>query len=137
MIILKILSSTLVMNWHIFDYVWGTVPVIMHPIASRLAAGISSFFYHGCCLACVDSLKGCWSLELLARSSSIKCHASDQNKKKQKKPPHRSTVDFVYANKEVLFIPYFCFVDNFSYLGLSFNFCSLRTFDERGCNGFR
>jgi hypothetical protein len=60
MIILKILSSTLVMNWHIFDYVWGTVPVIMHPIASRLAAGISSFFYHGCCLACVDSLKGYW-----------------------------------------------------------------------------
>lgn len=137
MIILKILSSTLVMNWHIFDYVWGTVPVIMHPIASRLAAGISSFFYHGCCLACVDSLKGCWSLELLARSFSIKCHASDQNKKKQKKPPHRSTVDFVYANKEVLFIPYFCFVDNFSYLGLSFNFCSLRTFDERRYNGFR
>ena len=137
MIILKILSSTLVMNWHIFDYVWGTVPVIVHPIASRLAAGISSFFYHGCCLACVDSLKGCWSLELLARSSSIKCQAIDQNKKKQKNPPYRSTVDFVCGIKEVLFIPYFCFVDNFSYLGLRFNFCSFRTFDERRYNGFR
>ena len=137
MIILKILSSTLVMNWHIFACVWRTVPVIMHPIASRLAAGISSFFYHGCCLTCVDSLKGCWSLERLARSSSIKCHASDQNKKKQKTPPHRSTEDSVYRIKELLFIPYFCFVDNFSDLGLSFNSCSLRTFDERRYNGFR
>ena len=137
MIILKILSSTLVMNWHIFACVWRTVPVIMHPIASRLAAGVSSFFYHGCCLTCVHSLKGCWSLELLARSSSIKCHASDQNKKKQKIPPHRSTEDFVYRIKEILFTLYFCFVDNFSYLGLSFNSCSLRTFDERRYNGFR
>ena len=137
MIILKILSSTLVMNWHIFAYVWGTVPVIMHPIASRLASGISSFFYHGCRLTCVDSLKGCWSLELLARSSSIKCHASDQNKKKQKTPPHRSTEDSVHCIREIFFIPYFRFLDNFSYPGLSFNFCSLRTFDERRYNGFR
>ena len=137
MIILKILSSTLVMNWHIFACVWGAVPVIMHPIASRLAAGVSSFFYHGCCLTCVHSLKGCWSLELLARSSSIKCHASDQNKKKQKTPPRRSTEDFVYRIKEILFIPYFCFVDNFSYLDLSFNACSLSAFDERRYNGFR
>tara|TARA_Y100000766_G_C18674612_1_gene491699 strand:+ start:130 stop:351 length:222 start_codon:yes stop_codon:yes gene_type:complete len=73
----------------------------------------------------------------MARSSSIEYHASDQNKKKQKTPPDRSTLDFVDGIKEVLFVPYFCFVDRFSYLDLSFNFCSLRTFDERRYNGFR
>ena len=115
------LPSAFVIYWDVFVFSRRTVPVILHPVSPRLSAGVSSFFNHSCCLTCINSLKGRWSLKLLARSSSIKGHASHQNKKKQNKSPHRSSADIFDGNKDSLSALYFCLLDSFffSYFGVN------------------
>jgi hypothetical protein len=82
-------------------------------------------------LTCINSLKGRWSLKLLARSSSIKGHASHQNKKKQNKSPYLSPADIFDGNKDFLFAPYFCLIDSFFYYSFSFNSWCLRVSGAR------
>ena len=125
----KKLPSAFVIYWDVFVYNRRTVPVILHPVAPRLAAGVSSFFNHSCCLTCINSLKGRWSLKLLARSSSIKGHASHQNKKKQNKSPYRSSADIVDGNKDSLSALYLCLIDSFLYASFSVNSGYLRIFE--------
>ena len=115
------LPSAFVIYWDVFVYNRRTVPVILHPVAPRLAAGVSSFFNHSCCLTCINSLKGRWSLKLLARSSSIKGHASNQNKKKQNKSLYRSSADIFDGNKDSLSALYLCLIDSFLYASFSVN----------------
>ncbi len=127
----KILPSAFVIYWGILVYCGRTVPVILHPVAPRLSAGVSSFFNHSCCLTCINSLKGRWSLKLLARSSSIKGHASHQNKKKQNKSPYLSPADIFDGNKDSLSALYLCLIDSFLYSSLSVNFGCLRIFEAQ------
>jgi len=134
---IKILSSAFMIYWNIFVYCKRTVPVILHPVTPRLAARVPSFFNHSCCLACINSLKGSWPLKLLARSSSIKGHASHQNKKKQNKSPYRSSADIFDGNKDFLFAPYFCLIDSFFYSSFSCNSLCLRIFKAQRHDNFR
>ena len=127
----KILPSAFVIYRDILVYCGQTVPVILHPVAPRLAAGVSAFFNHSCCLTCINGLKGGWSLKLLARSSSIKGHASHQNKKKQNKSPYLSSADIFDGNKDFLFAPYFYLIDSFFYSSFSFNSWCLRISEAR------
>ena len=125
----KKLPSAFVIYWDVFVFSRRTVPVILHPVSPRLSAGVSSFFNHSCCLTCINSLKGRWSLKLLARSSSIKGHASHQNKKKQNKSPYRSSADIVDGNKDSLSALYLCLIDSFLYASFSVNSGYLRIFE--------
>ena len=125
------LPSAFMIYWDVFVFNRRTVPVILHPVAPRLAAGVSSFFNHSCCLTCINSLKGRWSLKLLARSSSIKGHASHQNKKKQNKSPYRSSADIVDGNKDSLSALYLCLIDSFLYASFSVNSGYLRIFEAQ------
>ena len=127
----KKLSSAFMIYWDVFVFSRRTVPVILHPVAPRLSAGVSSFFNHSCCLTCINSLKGRWSLKLLARSSSIKGHASHQNKKKQNKSPHRSSADIFDGNKDSLSALYLCLIDSFLYSCFSVNSRCLRIFEAQ------
>ena len=127
----KKLPSAFVIYWDVFVFSRRTVPVILHPVAPRLAAGVSSFFNHSCCLTCINSLKGRWSLKLLARSSSIKGHASHQNKKKQNKSPHRSSADIFDGNKDSLSALYFCLLDSFFFSYFGVNSGCLRVFEAQ------
>ena len=127
----KKLPSAFVIYWDVFVFSRRTVPVILHPVASRLSAGVSSFFNHSCCLTCINSLKGRWSLKLLARSSSIKGHASHQNKKKQNKSPYRLSADIFDGNKDSLSALYLCLIDRFLYFSLSVNSGCLRIFEAQ------
>ena len=127
----KKLPSAFVIYWDVFVFSRRTVPVILHPVAPRLAAGVSSFFNHSCCLTCINSLKGRWSLKFLARSSSIKGHASHQNKKKQNKSPYRSSADIVDGNKDSLSALYLCLIDSFLYASFSVNSGCLRIFEAQ------
>ena len=131
MTFLKKLPSAFVIYWDVFVFSRRTVPVILHPVAPRLAAGVSSFFNHSCCLTCINSLKGRWSLKLLARSSSIKGHASHQNKKKQNKSPHRSSADIFDGNKDSLSALYFCLLDSFFFSYFGVNSGCLRVFEAQ------
>ena len=131
MTFLKKLPSAFVIYWDVFVFSRRTVPVILHPVAPRLAAGVSSFFNHSCCLTCINSLKGRWSLKFLARSSSIKGHASHQNKKKQNKSPYRSSADIVDGNKDSLSALYLCLIDSFLYASFSVNSGCLRIFEAQ------
>ena len=127
----KKLPSAFVIYWDVFVFSRRTVPVILHPVAPRLAAGVSSFFNHSCCLTCINSLKGRWSLKFLARSSSIKGHASHQNKKKQNKSPHRSSADIFDGNKDSLSALYFCLLDSFFFSYFGVNSGCLRVFEAQ------
>ena len=127
----KKLPSAFVIYWDVFVFSKRTVPLILHPVAPRLAAGVSSFFNHSCCLTCINSLKGRWSLKFLARSSSIKGHASHQNKKKQNKSPYRSSADIVDGNKDSLSALYLCLIDSFLYASFSVNSGCLRIFEAQ------
>ena len=131
MTFLKKLPSAFVIYWDVFVFSRRTVPVILHPVAPRLAAGVSSFFNHSCCLTCINSLKGRWSLKFLARSSSIKGHASHQNKKKQNKSPYRSSADIVDGNKDSLSALYLCLIGSFLYSSFSVNPGCLRIFEAQ------
>lgn len=127
----KKLPSAFMIYWDVFVFSRRTVPEILHPVAPRLAAGVSSFFNHSCCLTCINSLKGRWSLKLLARSSSIKGHASHQNKKKQNKSPHRSSADIFDGNKDSLSALYFCLLDSFFFSYFGVNSGCLRVFEAQ------
>ena len=127
----KKLPSAFVIYWDVFVFSKRTVPLILHPVAPRLAAGVSSFFNHSCCLTCINSLKGRWSLKFLARSSSIKGHASHQNKKKQNKSPYRSSADIVDGNKDSLSALYLCLIDSFLYASFSVNSGCFRIFEAQ------
>ena len=127
----KKLPSAFMIYWDVFVFSWRTVPEILHPVAPRLPAGVSSFFNHSCCLTCINSLKGRWSLKLLARSSSIKGHASHQNKKKQNKSPCRLPADFFDGNKDSLSALYLCLIDSFLYFSFIANSGCLCIFEAQ------
>ena len=134
---LKILSSALVIYWNSLVFLRRTMPIILHPVASRLAARVSSFFNHSCCFACLDSMKHCRSWKFLARRSPIKGHAGYQDKKEQKKSPFGPVPIVFYASKEILPVPYFCLIDSFLCPSCSSSVQKFYFFKAGSCGKFR